>query len=166
MVDNVEGVITGESTSVRVNPWNCSLATRFSNAGKHDAYACASSDLWWQIMHVQQVQTYRKQIWKFFITSWENSLPFSKLLQVPRTEFLGFFNVLEIVNSTAQSLGEWVRWSNRLFPSLISVSLWFKDFLHLLFAASLGHFVRCLVILPIIGNGRGHLKHHVAIETQ
>lgn len=156
MVGNVEGVTTGESTSVRVNPWNRSHATRFSNAGKHDASACA----------MQHVQTYRKQIWEFFVTSWENSLPFSKLLQVHRIEFLGFFKVLEIFNNTAQSLGEWVRWSNRLFPSLISVSLWFKDFLHLLFAASLGHFVHRLVILPITGNGRGHSKHHVAIETQ
>ena len=127
MVDNVEGVIFGESTSVRVNPWNLSRATHFSSAGKPDAYACA----------VQHVQTYRKQIWKFFITSWENALPFSKLLQVPWIEFLGFFEVLEI--NTAQGLGERVRWSNRLFPSLISVPLWFKDFLHLLFAASLDH---------------------------
>lgn len=111
--------------------------------------------------------TYWQRIRKLFgIASWEIALLFSKFLQVSWMKFLGFFKVLEAVNNTAQGLREWAGWSNRLFPSLISVSLWFKDFLHLLAAASLGHFIHCLVILPILGNGRGYLKHHVAIETQ
>lgn len=140
-----------------VMPWNLSSASHFSNAGDPDISACS----------VQCAHTYWKQIRKIFsIPSWDIALPFSKFLFVSWMEFLGVSKVLETVNNTAQGLREWTTWSNRLFPSLISVSLWFKDFLHLLAVASLGHFIHCVVILQIMGNGRGYLNPPVAIETQ
>lgn len=134
----------------------------------------------WSSQHAQySVHTPTKsRLERFFMSSWGIALPFSKFLHVSwmeflevfkvleRMEFLKVFKVLEIVNNTAQGLREWTRWSNRLFPSLISVSLWFKDFLHLLAAASLGHFIPWVVILPIMGNGRGFMNPPVAIETQ